>query len=630
MAGFVKYDGVTYSKYYDYYDYTAFTFPAGGPSEITNNQNMINSGISADVLRKNKDSAFANLNFSGISVKSRQYRGIQTNRVWDRNVPDPPDEDYSNIGFYNQYQWPCTLITPKHVLISTHTWCEDWACPIQPDYGHGGNNIIRFQKETLNEDGTYTTDGVTAELDPSTFNVFPSVNPLISGSLTVNPDLAVMSLKEPITDPDVRIYPLLGSAIQDLSGISGATGVVGVSAESVDIPLGTVLFTQTSNGIMAYSTCTDNKQSTDFGTTGPDFSWNLDDNQSEVFLFLGDSNSPMILQSEKYGSVMGGLVLGAPSPSSMATRSLTSLLLTRLPTASIDQYVLDDGGYTLNWVHPSDLLQIQDFSVLGTANSYTPTTNMNAKVLTCKVTANGPRGSSTKTSTIACAASGATFVNDGYTGNVDLSSNPLFNTLYEETTLGYTKIVGNTAYRSEDQFPPVTSYSNINFAGTGPFLGLSGSLLDTGTNEIYSLSIPAGTSGLTIWTSFYMESLLGTTGDPNEYVSLGRIKPKGFGTTFDVNSFAWSTTSPESGKAVTGSVAGFTADPDSGSYYTALGIGFDFPFSVVESQYFTGATFEISIPEEADSGDQILLVQANYVNPYGGALGTAGVTLEIA
>jgi hypothetical protein len=637
MALFLKYNdgdtgGITHSTELDYYEYNNFTFPQGigQPTSISNNTNMQNSGISASIKRINSNCRYSKFNLTGVSTKSRSYKGMFPN--WQTDVLGA--KDYSRISNYNQYEWPFILITPKHVIVANHCQCQDYACPVNINYGHG-TNIIEFI--------TPLAEGITAELDPDTYRpldyatgvTFPQdQRPGFGGAAPVpngGSDLAICSLKEPI--PTAKIGGATGLRIMPLLGTAAANTNVGHG-----YPVGMIKAALTSQGIMTHSVMTEPMTGAVVGLNDVE-----DDDQGQYLTFLGDSSSPCLLESKQYGTVLTGIMMNG-------TEMTVSNEFKRLSTvrdgaahakglSGIDEIVFADGGYTLNWVYADDWLRVQDMLTISTDSTYTGTTAMNGKEIVCEITATRPniRGNdltSTKSKSFNFGVSGGNPPDDGFTGEVGLSSLLAKNSLYEDTLLRFGKLGGNTAWF--DSFPPVTAFANIAFGST--FGGVSGdttitsfakSLSDVvGSVSEYEFEIPIGVAGATIYASFQLQNVLGSTGDVTDFVELGRAITLGHGPTFTAGTFSWSDETPSPGDTIIGSVSGWTANPDRGqSSFQQTGVGFSMSPPTVN---FTGPTFGITIPAEAEAGDRLIVSAVNYVNVYGSELALSIQQLTIS
>ena len=363
-----------------------------------------------------------------------------------------------------------------------------------------------------------------------------------------------------------------------------------------------------------------------------------DDDQGSILTFTGDSSSPYVLQSEKYGTVLTGIALSGTEN----VRSQEIDRLNRLRDASahtrglsgIDEIVFEDGGYTLNWVYADDWLRVQDMLTIGTNSSYTGTTAMNGKEIVCEITATRPniKGNdltSTKSKSFNFGVSGGTPPYDGFTGEVAISDVLARNSFYEGTLLYFDRLLGNTAY--QEVFPPVTAFCNV---GVGSTAGASGDIvlagtIDTQDNETYAFTLPSSDiGGNTLYANFYTQNVLGTTGNPDLWVELGKANTYGHGPTFTAGSFSWSDETPSAGDTIIGSVSGWTANPDRGqSSFQQTGVGFTITPPTVN---FTGPTFGITIPAEAEAGDKLIVSVVTYVNVYDSELALAIQQLTIA
>jgi hypothetical protein len=626
MALFLKYNngdtgGITYSDELDYYQYNNFTFPQGigKPSSISNNSNMNNSGISASIKRINPSCRYSKLNFTGVSKKSRNYKIIYPD--WNTSVFGT--KDYSKINHYNQFEWPFILITPKHVIVANHCICESYACPININYGHG-TNIIEFI--------TPLAGGITAELDVDNYRNLDQIKGVTVGPQFGGPggrnesDIAIIPLKEAI--PYSKIGGATGLHIMPLLGTAAPNPDVGH-----DFPTGMIKCMLTSQGIVVHT------HTSRPVTTAP-IAMELveDDDQGQALTFIGDSSSPFALQSKTHGTVLSGIALNGQE----LTRSREMVRLSGVRDGAaharglsgIDEIVFEDGGYTLNWVYADDWLRVQDMLTIGTDSSYTGTTAMNAKEIVCEITATRPniRGdqlTSTKSKTFNYGVSGGAPPYDGFTGEVAISDVLARNSFYEGTLLYFDRLVGNTAYQTT--FPPVTGFCNL---GIGSTLGATGDLVlagivDTEYNETYAFTLPSsGIAGNTLYANFYTQNVLGTTGDPDLWVELGKANTYGHGPTFTAGSFSWSDETPSPGDTIIGSVSGWTANPDRGqSSFQQTSTDFTITPLTVN---FTGPTFGITIPAEAEAGDKLIVFAVNYVNVYGSELALAIQQLTIS
>ena len=636
MALFLKYNdgntgGITYSDELDYYQYNNFTFPQGigQPTSISNNTNMINSGISASVKRINPSCRYSKFNLTGVSTKSRSYRGFFPN--WQTDVLGA--KDYSRISNYNQYEWSFILVTPKHVIVANHCQCQSYACPVTVQYGHG-TNIIEFI--------TPLALGITAELDPDTYRpldyatgvTFPQDQLGAPGSTPVptgGSDLAIYSLKEPI--PASQIGGATGLRIMPLLGTAAPNPDVGH-----EYPVGMIKGIMTSQGIMAHSVLTERTSRENPAVEVLD-----DDDQGQYLTFIGDSSSPCLLESKQYGTVLAGIVLSGSER--FNSREFKRLSTVRDGAAhakglsGIDEIVFADGGYTLNWVYADDWLRVQDMLTISTDSTYTGTTAMNGKEIVCEITATRPniRGNdltSTKSKSFNFGVSGEAPPDDGFTGEVGLSALLSKSSLYEDTVLRFGKIGGNTAWF--DSFPPVTAFANIAFGST--FGGVSGDTTITsyakstsdvvGSVSEYEFEIPIGVAGATIYASFELQNVLGSTGDVTNFVELGRAITLGHGPTFTAGSFSWSDETPSPGDTIIGSVSGWTANPDRGqSSFQQTSTDFTITPLTVN---FTGSTFGITIPASAQAGDKLIVSAVNYSNVYASELALSIQQLTIS
>ena len=609
MAMYYKYDGgITYSQWHDYYEYNDFTFPDGGPSSISNNVNMINSGIRASVKRKNPHCGYAKLDLSGVCTRPKKYVSIWQRNEWEW-PDDAPTKDYSKIQNYNHFDWACTLITPKHVLVTQHVFCEDWACPrTDTDWGHGAN-IVEF----MNEDGV----GITAELDTDNYYSFgASYANEASGQ-----DLAIIPLKQPIpADSGIRIYPLIASA--------NASPELGHG-----FPRGMILCGFGPQGIIAHSVNTKDE----FVSSSAQFERIKDDHQGTFLLFGGDSGTPMFIHSKSHGTVLNG-VLRSPQDyrSTGGANRLWKIkdeYQNSFGVSGADEFVFADGGYTLNWVYADDWMTVDEMLTLGTGSSYIGSTAMNGKELICEITATRAniRGSdltSTVSKKFTFSASGDRPPYDGFTGKASLSTSLAKNSLYEGRDLDFIKEADNIDWTST--FPPVTAFANIAFGSTLQGGNSGGTITSIGTNgsTLYGTYIPEGVAGMTMYVSFFMENVLGSTGDQDQWVELGKANTYGWGPTFNPGSFSWSDETPSPGDTIIGSVSGWTANPDRGlSSVQHTGIGFDMPSP---SSTFTGPTFGITIPGSAQAGDPLLVTAVNYQNVYGNVLALNSQLLTIS
>jgi len=614
MAFFFKYNngdtkGITYSDELDYYEYNDFTFPAGigQPSSISNNTNMQNSGISASIKRINSNCRYSTLDLTGVSTKARSYRGMYP----DWNTSAMGEKDYSRISNYNQYEWPFILVTPKHVIVANHCICESFACPININYGHG-TNIIQFI--------TPLAEGITAELDVDNYRNLDQIKGVTVGPQFGGPgkgsDIAIIPLKEAI--PYSKIGGATGLHIMPLLGTAAPNPDVGHN-----YPTGTIKCMLTSQGIMLH-TCTTKSVTNNLVS----MEMMEDDDQGSLLPFIGDSSSPLVLQSKTHGTVLSGIVLSGRE----LTKSSEMGRLTQVRDGAahakglsgIDEIVFEDGGYTLNWVYADDWLRVQDMLTLSTDSSYTGSTAMNGKELVCEITATRPniRGNdltSTKTQSFSYGLSGDIPPYDGFTGEVAISDVLARNSFYEGTLLYFDRLVGNTAY--QDSFPPVTAFCNL---GIGSTLGATGDIVLAGSidgddNEFYVFTLPSSDiAGNTLYANFYTQNALGTTGDPDLWVELGKAITLGHGPTFTPGSFSWSDETPSPGDTIIGSVSGWTANPDRGqSSFQQTGLGFSISPSTVN---FTGPTFGITIPAEAEAGNTLIVSAVKYINVYNNAL----------
>jgi hypothetical protein len=158
---------------------------------------------------------------------------------------------------------------------------------------------------------------------------------------------------------------------------------------------------------------------------------------------------------------------------------------------------------------------------------------------------------------------------------------------------------------------------NVKIGNTGPTGGESAGLVASNAMR-GGIDIPTGVSGAvgsTLYYSTWLENLFGSTGNTNEYYELGTVLEEGFGPTF--SSFSFDDYTPTADQTIIGTATGWTAMPDRGnSKWTAFGLGFT---PVPASASFTGPTFGITIPSDAEAGDSLGILAVDYSNAYGTA-----------
>ena len=549
-------------------DYYTYGDFNGTPTEA-------DSGFFATCTGINPDCDFSFLDLSGCSVRNRRYGSIYTGEY-------PPGlvRDVTSISQYNSIIWPGALISPKHFVTAGHL-----AGYFSSQYGFGTNVMGFFKKNG---------ELVTQEFNP---NVIADADAGFERG-----DWALFELTSPITDPDVKIY----NKILDETG-------------DTLFEQGTATFTLSSNGQVqpAYIENSGNiRLST--GLISPD-----DDIYKNALTFSGDSGSPVFIHHPVHGTVfVGPVAMGSDYPIMSNTVGRYISLKNEL-----NQLLADNGGYEIEWLTPADLggaTKVKDALIMSTEEQYTPSTSMNAKEIVCEVTA--IRGDdTTKKSTSAFAAiSGNAPPDLDFDGNFIISNIFTNNSFHEGTQLLW-EVDCDDAF--EDTFPPTTLFTNIVFGPTLNNAGISGSVLASSISTM-GLNIPDGVSGASMNVSVYSENIFGRTGDPNKYYPIGStlIQKRGFGPTFD--SFSFNDTSPSPGDTITGTFAGWTMMPDRGnSTVNAVGVGFSYTPTTAN---FSGDSFTITIPAEAEAGDTLIIVTVDVSNAYNSIRAVSGQSITIA
>jgi len=534
-----------------------------------------NSGFFATCTGINPDCDFSFLDLSGCSVRNRRYGSIYPNEY-----PPGVVKDITSISQYNSIIWPGTLISPKHFITAGHL-----SSYFSSQYGFGTNVMGFFKKNG---------ELVTQEFNPTRIAEL--------GTGFEKGDWALFELTSPITDPDVKIY----NKIVDETG-------------DTEYEIGTVTFTLSSNGQVQPAYFNEVASNIQNHMSAPD-----DDIYKNALPFSGDSGSPVFIHHPVHGIVLVGPVsMGNDYPQMYNTVQHASL------KSELSQYLADRGGYEIEWLTPADLsgaTKVQDVLIMSTEEQYTPSTSMNGKEIVCEVTAKSISGDDTTTSATStfAAISGNAPPDLDFDGNFIISNIHTQNSFYEGTLLQW-EVDCDDAF--EDTFPPTTMFANIVFGPTLNNAGISGAVLAAPINTM-GMNIPDGVSGASMNVSIYTENIFGRTGDPDKYYPIGStlIQKRGFGPTFD--SFSFDNTSPSPGDTITGTFAGWTMMPDRGnSSVSAAGIGFVYTPTTTT---FSGDSFTMTIPAEAEAGDQLLVVNVDVTNAYNSVRAVSGQVITIA
>ena len=547
-------------------DYYTYGDFNGTPTEA-------NSGFFATCTGINPNCDFSFLDLSGCSVRNRRYGSIYPNEY-------PPGlvKDITSISQYNSIIWPGALISPKHFITAGHL-----SSYFSSQYGFGTNVMGFFKKNG---------ELVTQEFNPTRIAEL--------GDGFERGDWALFELTSPITDPDVKIY----NKILDETG-------------STTYEIGTTTFTLSSNGQVQPAYVVESNNNLQNHVSVPE-----DDIYKNALDFSGDSGSPVFIHHPVHGMVLvGPIAMGGNYPDMSNTVRHSSL------KSELSQLLADNGGYEIEWLTPADLsgaTKVKDALIMSTEEQYTPSTSMNAKEIVCEVTA--IRGDeTTKKSTAAFAAiSGNAPPNLDFDGNFIISNIFTNNSFHEGTQLLW-DVDCDDAFR--DTFPPTTMFANILFGPTLNNSGISGSVLASSISTM-GVHVPDGVSGASMNVSIYTENIFGRTGDPDKYYPIGStlMQKRGYGPTFD--SFSFNDTSPSPGDTITGTFAGWTMMPDRGnSTVNAAGIGFNYTPSIAT---FSGDSFTMTIPAEAEAGDTLIIVSVDVSNAYSSVRAVAGQSITIA